>query len=76
MKSVNQEDSGVGQNNQEREGTTIITVAPKEAESFSSSVKKKAKRRVQNRKERLPKIMNEYNEQPSSEVQEEDAKDK
>ena len=48
---MSREDDSLGQVNfQDREGTTIITVAPREAESLASNKPKKPKRRHENRR--------------------------
>lgn len=59
MSSSNQEEDSIGQVNfSEKEGTMIITVAPKEAVEPKNNKPKKSKRRSDSRKERFPKIMN------------------
>lgn len=48
---MQQEDDSLGQVNfQDREGTTIITVAPREAESLASNKPKRGKRRHESRR--------------------------
>lgn len=61
MKSINQNDTSLEHQTQDIQGTTIISVLPQKNDPYSSPNAKKNRKRNEERKQKLPKIINDYN---------------
>jgi hypothetical protein len=73
MKAIDPNETVLEQGSEQVQGTTIINVVPHKDEAFAIPPKK-SKRKTATRQQRLPKIINDYNEQPESEVPEDERK--
>ena len=74
MNSSDQEDNSY-QNIRDKQGTTVISVMPKETSQYASPPRK-SKRKSQGRPRNLPKVTNQYRPYPESEIADQESKDK